>query len=65
MFGFRKKKHITGWAFNGLIITRNDVVIYKLWSGTPMVDKDEDKRKPLGPFQELDHVLSSAPGKFF
>jgi hypothetical protein len=60
ILGFRKRTRVTGWTFRGLIVTKNDVVIYKLWSGEPNINRVEQKRKPLGPFQELDGVLYKA-----
>jgi hypothetical protein len=60
MFGFNKKTRITGWNFNALVVIRNDLVIYKIRSGQPQVNRLEKKTKPLGPLQELDNIV----GKF-
>jgi hypothetical protein len=62
IFGFKKKAHITGWNFKALIIIKDDLVIYKLRSGEPNVDRLDKKVKPLGPFQELDGLVSRLPG---
>lgn len=61
IFGFRKHTHITGWTFRSLIIIQNDLVVYKLHAGQPNVNRFESKTKPLGPFQELDHLLTKVP----
>jgi hypothetical protein len=55
--GFLKKTHETGWRFKGLFLIRNGRVVYKLASGTPNVAVDEVRKRPLGPFQELDRII--------
>ena len=62
VFGFKKKTHTTGWQFKALIILKDDVVRYKISSGEPFVDRYEKKVKPLGPFQELDSLVTKVPG---
>lgn len=62
VFGFKKYTHVTGWRFNALIIVKDDVVAYKLRSGEPKIDRYERKKKPLGPFQELENMVTKAPG---
>ena len=48
---FRRKVDVTGWRFNALIVLKNDLVIYKLWSGQPLIHQFEDSHNPLGPLQ--------------
>jgi hypothetical protein len=55
--GFVKKTHETGWRFKGLFLIQNGRVVYKLASGTPNVAIDEVRKRPLGPFQELDDII--------
>ena len=64
MFGFMKKNHITGWDIKMLIIVKDDVVAYKLRSGEPQIDRYEKKVKPLGPFQEMEGIVSRMPMPF-
>jgi hypothetical protein len=59
MFGFKRFTHTTGWEFKGLILIKNDLVVYKLSSGEPRISRDDNKVKPLGPLQEIDNILSS------
>jgi hypothetical protein len=54
VFGFKRQTHHSGWQFKGLILIRDDVVVYTLSSGTPDISSEESKVRPLGPFQELD-----------
>jgi len=53
MFAFNRKTHETGWNFKALVLLNHEKVLYKLWSGQPNVDRFEQKKKPLGPFQEI------------
>jgi len=64
IFGFNRKTKTSGWTFKALIIVKDDVVAYKLRSGEPNVDRLEEKTKPLGPFQEMDNVLSKVISAF-
>lgn len=59
VLGFNRKTHETGWNFKALILLNHDKVLYKLWSGQPNVDRVEQKKKPLGPLQELDGTARS------
>jgi len=63
VFNFSRKTHTSGWKFHGLILVKNDVVIYKLASGEPNVSTDEKKIRPLGPLQELDGAFFGLVGK--
>jgi hypothetical protein len=54
ILGFKRKTHETGWRFKGLILVKDDVVVYKLASGEPQISSDKKQIKPLGPVQELD-----------
>ena len=48
---FRRKTEVSGWRFNALVLLNNDLVIYKLWSGQPVIFEVEDAVNPLGPLQ--------------
>ena len=54
MFGFKRLTHQSGWRFKGLILIKDNVVVYTLSSGEPDISTDDSKIRPLGPFQELD-----------
>jgi hypothetical protein len=53
VFNFRRKTRKTGWSFSGLIILNRDLVVYKLEGGEPNILELEDKKNPLGPFQDI------------
>lgn len=62
MFGFKKNTRITGWSFKALIIMKDDRVAYKIRSGQPNIERYEKKLRPLGPFQELESLVTKVPG---
>ena len=48
---FRRKTDIVGWRFNGVILLKNGVVVYKLTGGQPAIHEREETSNPLGPLQ--------------
>ena len=48
---FKRRVEVTGWSFSGVILVKDDVVIYTLAGGQPAVFQLEESRNPLGPFQ--------------
>ena len=50
-FSFYRETDITGWSFNALILFVDDVVVYTLHGGQPLVHEREVSRNPLGPLQ--------------
>jgi hypothetical protein len=59
LLGFRRETVITGWSFNGLILVKDDVVVYKLTGGQPQILEHEHVSSPLGPFMGLGARLFS------
>ena len=57
LFNFRRKKITRGWRFNALIVLKDGFVVHKVWGGEPNVSEFEDKKNPLGPFQNIDNIL--------
>ncbi len=51
LLNFKRKTDITGWMFEGVILIKNGVVVYKLSSGTPSVHEKLESNRPLGPLQ--------------
>jgi len=51
--GFKKETHSAGWLFNGLILVKDGVVIYKLTGGQPAILQQENSSTPLGPVQAV------------
>ncbi|TGO03489.1 hypothetical protein PN36_05425 [Candidatus Thiomargarita nelsonii] len=59
LLNFRRKQITEGWKFYALIVLKNGLVVHKLWGGEPKIAEIEDKRNPLGPFQNMDKILPS------
>jgi len=57
LFNFRRKTTVSGWDFRALIVIKNNLVVYKLSSGTPNTDELHDSKNPLGPLQSSDRFL--------
>jgi hypothetical protein len=53
VFGFKRQTHNSGWRFKGLILIKNNVVVYTLSSGEPNISSEDSITKPLGPFQDM------------
>ena len=51
LLGFKRKTIETGWRFDALIVLNNGVAVYKIWSGTPIMDSEKSRNNPLGPLQ--------------
>jgi len=60
VFGFKRLTHQSGWRFKGLILIKDNVVVYTLASGEPDISHEDANIKPLGPFQDLDDVVLHA-----
>lgn len=50
---FRRQVDVTGWHFNGIVLIKDDVVVYKLVGGQPLIHERETNRNPLGPLQGI------------
>lgn len=50
---FKRKVDVLGWRFNGVILVKDNLVVYKLTGGQPVIHETEESRNPLGPFQGI------------
>ncbi|MDX1484301.1 MAG: hypothetical protein R3229_07455 [Alphaproteobacteria bacterium] len=57
LLNFRRVTHETGWKFRALFVIHHNLVVYKLWSGEPNIDRRLDAENPLGPVQEPTDVI--------
>ena len=53
VLGFYRETHTAGWKFNGLILLKDEIVVYKLTSGQPAIQQTEENQNPLGPVQAI------------
>ena len=51
--GFHRHTETVGWNFDGLILLKDDVVIYKVTGGQPAIREHSDDRNPMGPLQAI------------
>jgi hypothetical protein len=58
LFGFKRETHTEGWRFQGLILLKEDVVVYKLTGGQPVIQESEHTQNPLGPVQTIGSKLT-------
>jgi hypothetical protein len=59
VFSFKRLTHQSGWRFKGLILIKDDTVVYTLSSGEPDISREDTSIRPLGPFQEMDGCAGS------
>jgi len=50
-FNVRRTVNVTGWRFEGLVVVRNGMVLFRNSSGEPRADHVEQQVNPLGPLQ--------------
>lgn len=50
---FRREVDVVGWHFNGVVLIKDNLVVYKLTGGQPSIHEIEHSRNPLGPFQGI------------
>ncbi len=53
VLGLQRETHTLGWRFSGLILLKDDVVVYKLTGGQPAIQQTEENQNPLGPVQAI------------
>ena len=61
LLDFHRKTDISGWSFNGVLLIKGGVVIYKLTGGQPAIHQFEETVNPLGPFQSGTGVTRVIP----
>jgi hypothetical protein len=60
--GFKRETHTAGWRFQGLILMKEGVVVYKLTGGQPVIHETEENNTPLGPLQGVGNKFLGAFG---
>lgn len=60
VFNFKRETTTTGWSFSALIVLNGDLVVYKIWRGTPIIKRYGRKINPLGPLQDVGKVLTES-----
>ena len=58
-----RQTRTSGWAFNGLILFKGDVVVYTLTGGQPRIELVAEETNPLGPLQNAGTQVAAAGAK--
>lgn len=56
---FRRVTRITGWRFQGVVLVRDDVVLFRNHGGESRIEHTEEQVNPLGPLQGLGQSVGS------
>jgi len=48
---FRRRTEISGWRFQGMVVVRDGVVLFRNYGGEPQIKQTERQSNPLGPLQ--------------
>lgn len=54
---FYRKVDVTGWSFNATLLLIDDIVVYTLYGGQPIIREQEITEQPLGPLQNWGDTL--------
>ena len=57
---FRRLTHTTGWKLTAFIVLQENFVVYKLWSGKPLIYEEDKKINPLGILQDPAGIATGA-----
>ena len=57
-FNFKRQTRTSGWEFHPLIVVKDDLVVYKMWSGKPNINETVEETNPLGPLQNTGNFLT-------
>lgn len=57
VLGFHRETITTGWSFDGLLLVKDGIVIYKLTGGQPRIVAHENVKNPLGPVMGIGQKL--------
>ncbi len=60
--GIQRTTTSEGWSAEILLLLVDEVVVYKLWSGTPRSEERRQDTNPLGPAQDLSGTAKDAIG---
>jgi len=60
---FRRRTEITGWRFQGLVVVRNGVVLFRNYGGEPQIKQTERQSNPLGPLQPAGEAAGALIGR--
>jgi len=56
---FKRNTYVHGWRFEGTMLVRDKVVLFRNHRGQAKIDLYEDRSNPLGPFQSMGESAAS------
>ncbi|MBS3911561.1 MAG: hypothetical protein KGZ70_06985 [Hydrogenophaga sp.] len=59
-FNFRRTTTVGGWRFNGLVVVRGDLVVFRNFGGEARIDRTERQVNPLGPLQRAGDAVGAS-----
>ncbi|MDP1533045.1 MAG: hypothetical protein Q8L92_05630, partial [Rubrivivax sp.] len=51
LLNFSRTTYVTGWRFDGLVVMRGELVLFRNYGGEARIDRVEHQVNPLGPLQ--------------
>ena len=61
LLGIEQNTVNDGWSAEIILLLQDDIVVYKVISGSPHTQDLRDKTQPLGPFQDLGRFIMGSP----
>ena len=61
LLGFQQDTVNNGWSAEVVLLLQDDVVVYKVISGSPHTQDRRDMTQPLGPLQDMGKLIVGSP----
>lgn len=58
-FNFKRTTAVAGWRFDGLVVVRGDLVVFRNFGGEARIDRTERQVNPLGPLQRAGDAVGA------
>lgn len=58
-FNFKRTTAVAGWRFDGLVVVRGDLVVFRNFGGEARIDRNERQVNPLGPLQGAGNAVGA------
>lgn len=58
-FSFKRTTAVAGWRFDGLVVVRGDLVVFRNFGGEARIDRTERQVNPLGPLQRAGDAVGA------
>ncbi|MDR7097309.1 MULTISPECIES: hypothetical protein [Hydrogenophaga] len=58
-FNFKRTTAVAGWRFDGLVVVRGELVVFRNFGGEARIDRTERQVNPLGPLQRAGDAVGA------